>query len=298
MSTRLSIIIVLTIVQLHYALTRSASINSGDYHILKILMNQSRINVSSNQNDILPKLNDQLLNIDQCKEDDSKQAAVRNSLSTLTYLSEQYETQFDSTATSIDFKPADTSYSNTNLPLNTIDTTSLEAQSIAGQQTMAKTNSPINIQSTIPISTITSVEMTNSYDTIATTNTTILFNTATTTTITATTTTAVTATTTTTTTAVTATIATTTEITATTTEITATTNSNITLDDRQTTTESITKSKNNLPLILGLTLGLALPLCLGIIGGLVYYYKVYRPKHSSDFWNFAANGIFSVAPSK
>ncbi|CAF0911654.1 unnamed protein product [Rotaria sordida] len=296
MSTRLSIIIVLTIVQLHYALTRSASINSGDYHILKILMNQSRINVSSNQNDILPKLNDQLLNIDQCKEDDSKQAAVRNSLSTLTYLSEQYETQFDSTATSIDFKPADTSYSNTNLPLNTIDTTSLEAQSIAGQQTMAKTNSPINIQSTIPISTITFVEMTNSYDTIATTNTsdanmntTILFNTATTTTITATTTI--------TTTTATTTITTTTTATTATTTITTTTNSNITSDDRQTTTESTTKSKNNLPLILGLTLGLALPLCLGIIGGLVYYYKVYRPKHSSDFWDFAANGIFSVAPS-
>jgi hypothetical protein len=33
----------------------------------------------------------------------------------------------------------------------------------------------------------------------------------------------------------------------------------------------------NLPLILGLTLGLGIPASLATIGGLVYYLKIYRP---------------------
>ncbi|CAF3403429.1 unnamed protein product [Rotaria socialis] len=63
-------------------------------------------------------------------------------------------------------------------------------------------------------------------------------------------------------------------------DMATTINSNVTSDDHQTTMQSLPTSERNLALILGLTLGLALPICLVIIGSSVYYFKVYRPKHS------------------
>ncbi|CAF3369978.1 unnamed protein product [Rotaria sp. Silwood1] len=213
-------------------------------------MNQTRINVLSSQNDILSKLNDQLLNVD-----DSKQAAARNLLGASTYATEQSETESDSTATSFDFTPTNTNPI-ASLPSNSIDTTintALERQSSETQEAPEITKLDIGIQSTITTSTIALVTMTSSFDTNTTAeasgndlssqannmNTNIVFN------------------------------------------ATTITNSNITSDDLLTTTESPTTSDKNLPLILGLTLGLGLPICLGIIGGLVYYFKIYRPKHSS-----------------
>ncbi|CAF3685239.1 unnamed protein product [Rotaria socialis] len=63
-------------------------------------------------------------------------------------------------------------------------------------------------------------------------------------------------------------------------DMATTINSNVTSDDHQTTMQSLPTSERNLALILGLTLGLAIPICLVIIGISVYYFKVYRPKHS------------------
>ncbi|CAM4856453.1 unnamed protein product [Rotaria socialis] len=49
-------------------------------------------------------------------------------------------------------------------------------------------------------------------------------------------------------------------------DMATTINSNVTSDDHQTTMQSLPTSERNLALILGLTLGLALPICLVIIG--------------------------------
>ncbi|CAF1275951.1 unnamed protein product [Rotaria magnacalcarata] len=62
-------------------------------------------------------------------------------------------------------------------------------------------------------------------------------------------------------------------------DMATTIDSNVTSYDRETTMESLPTSEKNLALILGLTLGLALPICLVIIGSSVYYFKVYRPRH-------------------
>ncbi|CAF2397803.1 unnamed protein product [Rotaria sp. Silwood2] len=278
-------LVVLIIVQLNYVLTRSTSINSGDCHILKILLNQSRINILSSENNIVSKLNDQLLRID-----DLKQAAVRNLLSTSVYSSEISETESDLTATSIDFTL-----------INTIGT-SLEVQSSEAQDTISITDSSINIQSTIITSTTTA-----SITTTSTTTAPITATSTTTASITETSTTTASITETSTTTVSTITTATTLVEMISSSDIAATVNisdnglfsetidmnttilfdtatitySIITSDDLLTTIESPTKSEKNLKLILGLTLGLGLPICLGIIGGLVYYFKIYQPRHAS-----------------
>jgi hypothetical protein len=40
---------------------------------------------------------------------------------------------------------------------------------------------------------------------------------------------------------------------------------------------SFLPDSDNLGLILGLSLGIGIPVVLGVIGGLVYYFKFYRP---------------------
>ncbi|CAF4889118.1 unnamed protein product, partial [Rotaria sp. Silwood2] len=65
--------------------------------------------------------------------------------------------------------------------------------------------------------------------------------------------------------------------TATTTTPLATTTTTITITTT-TQPEVVTTAKPNLALILGLSLGLGIPFVLGILIGLVYYFKVYKPK--------------------
>ncbi|CAM4984783.1 unnamed protein product [Rotaria socialis] len=59
------------------------------------------------------------------------------------------------------------------------------------------------------------------------------------------------------------------------------------------TAESTTEptKKSNLPLILGLVLGLGLPITLAVSGGLVYYFKVVKPKQKVTVHDAGENDI-------
>jgi hypothetical protein len=46
----------------------------------------------------------------------------------------------------------------------------------------------------------------------------------------------------------------------------------------QTGLPPVTESTNKLPLILGLSIGIGVPVLLAVIGGLIYYFKVYKPR--------------------
>ncbi len=57
-------------------------------------------------------------------------------------------------------------------------------------------------------------------------------------------------------------------------------------------------SLGDLPLILGLSLGIGIPVTAGIIGGLIYYFKVFKPKQKviprGDTTNTTTGAIFDI----